>query len=89
MDDDYFALESRLVLFAAGRLGMRGGEIAHISKDWIDFDNKILTIPSHERCTDGRDGGICGHCRGAAEQMARTRTKNALEAHYQRPRPAG
>lgn len=82
MDDDYFALECRLVLYLSGRLGMRGGEIAHMTEEWIDWDNQIITIPSHEKCTDGRDGGICGHCRGAAKQMAATRSENALQEHY-------
>lgn len=69
LDDDYFELETRLVIFLAGRLGMRGGEIAHLKEDWIDWHRGMLCIPRHESCTDGRDGGICGHCRGAAKQM--------------------
>lgn len=69
LDDDYFELETRLVLFLAGRLGMRAGEIAHMKEDWIDWHDGMIDIPRHAECTDGRDGGICGHCRGAAEQM--------------------
>jgi len=69
LDDDYFELESRLVIFLAGRLGMRGGEIAHLKEEWIDWHRGMIVIPRHESCTDGRDGGICGHCRNAAEQM--------------------
>lgn len=69
LDDDYFELETRLVIFLAGRLGMRGGEIAHLKEDWIDWHRNMIKIPRYEKCTDGRDGGICGHCRNAAEQM--------------------
>ena len=69
LDGDYFELESRLVVFLAGRLGMRAGEIAHLTEDWIDWHRGMIVIPRHESCTDGRGGGICGHCRGAAEQM--------------------
>lgn len=79
MDGDYFARESRLVLFAAGRLGMRAGEIAHMKRDWIDWDNQRIVVPTHEPCDDGRGGGICGHCKQAAAQMARIRTRNAIE----------
>lgn len=69
LDDDYFELESRLVVFLAGRLGMRAGEIAHMKGEWIDWHRDMIVIPRHEECTDGRDGGVCGHCRGSAKQM--------------------
>jgi integrase len=69
LDDDYFELESRLVIFLAGRLGMRAGEIAHLREEWVDWHRGMIVVPRHEECTDGRDGGICGHCRNAAKQM--------------------
>lgn len=69
LDCDYFALECRFVLFAAGRLGMRGGEIAHMREEWIDWGRGMIVVPRHEPCTDGRDGGICGHCRQSAQQI--------------------
>ena len=34
--DDYYGLQCRFILFAAGRLGMRAGEIAHMDESWID-----------------------------------------------------
>lgn len=67
---DYYRQEARLVVLLAGRLGMRRGEIAHIDKDWIDFDGEYINIPAHEPCTKGKDGGICGSCRQQARQMA-------------------
>lgn len=82
MDDDYFARECRLVLYCCGRLGIRAGELAHMTEDWIDWSSQHIVIPSYEKCTDGRDGGICGHCKGAAKQMARIRTENSLDKHY-------
>ena len=69
MDGDYHALESRMILFAAGRLGMRSGEICHLKEEWIDWRENMIRIPKHDRCTDGRDGGICGSCRQAAKQI--------------------
>jgi integrase len=83
MDDDYFARECRLVLFACGRLGMRPGEVAHMKADWVNWEDERIEIPKHEPCTDGRTRDICGHCRGAAEQMADIRTANTLDDHYQ------
>ena len=79
LDDDYVALECRMILFAAGRLGMRSGEIVHMRADWIDWRRDMITIPRHERCTKGRDGGICGACRQAARQMADYNADLSLE----------
>lgn len=69
LDDDYFELESRLVLFLAGRLGMRAGEIAHLRESWIDWHRDMIVVPRYQDCQQGRDGELCGHCRSAATQM--------------------
>ena len=69
LDDDYFALEARWIVFAAGRYGMRAGEIAHMRESWIDWDRGMIEIPRHQPCQKGRDGQKCGYCRQAAEQM--------------------
>ncbi|QLH77449.1 site-specific integrase [Halosimplex rubrum] len=69
LDNGYWARECRLILFAAGRLGLRSGEICHLHEDWIDWRNNMIEIPRHETCTLGKDGGICGTCRQAAKQM--------------------
>lgn len=54
------------ILFLAGRLGMRGGEIAHLSEDWVDWDRKMIEIPSHDACTKGDGGDVCGYCKQQA-----------------------
>lgn len=69
IDDDYFARESRFILFTAGRLGLRSGEITHFRESWVDWRRQMIEIPSFQQCTDGRDGGICGSCEQAAQQM--------------------
>jgi len=70
MDKDYFELETRMILFAAGRLGMRSGEIAHMRSGWINWRRGMIHIPGQQDCTKGKDGGPCGHCKQAAKQMA-------------------
>jgi len=62
-------LQSRFVVLAAGRLGLRAGEIAHMQSDWVDWRRNMIQIPSHEGCEKGRHGGVCGYCRSQAEQM--------------------
>lgn len=66
----YHDLESRLILFACGRLGMRLGELTHMEADWIDWRKERINIPLHQPCTRGTDGGRCGQCRQNAKQMA-------------------
>lgn len=65
---DPFAFEATLVIQLAGILGMRGGEIAHLSAEWIDTDRRVIEIPEHDPCTKGKDGGVCGYCRERARE---------------------
>lgn len=79
---DYYDLESRVIIYVAGRLGLRVGEIVHMRESWIDWRNQMIKIPEHQHCEKGRDGGICGYCRQNAQQMAEVRTKWVLEDIY-------
>lgn len=54
-------LQARFVCLAAGRLGLRAGEIAHFRADWLDWDRMLLRIPRHDPCE-------CGYCRRQASQ---------------------
>lgn len=65
--------ETRFVLIATGRLGLRAGELAHLSEEWIDWDRSQIQIPAHDPCTKGRDGGVCGYCK--------KRARHSLEFH--------
>lgn len=69
MDGDYFQLECRFVWFVGGRLGLRSGEIVHMADDWLDRSEGTITIPRHQECDRGSDGGICGSCRQSAKQL--------------------
>ena len=55
--------EARCICLFAGRLGLRGGEISHLTTDWLDWDRKLLRIPEFEPCD-------CGYCRRQAKQEA-------------------
>jgi len=43
--DGYYALQARFVVFAAGRLGLRAGEIAHCRASWVDWRRNRIEIP--------------------------------------------
>jgi len=77
--DDYYGLQCRFILFAAGRLGMRAGEIAHMDESWIDWRRSMIVVPRHDPCTKGRDGGICGVCKQHIEQKADVRSRDRYE----------
>nr|WP_282594480.1 site-specific integrase [Halomarina salina] len=69
--DDPFARQARFVIFATGRLGMRAGEVTHMTAEWIDWREKTIHVPSFDRCTKGRGGnGPCGYCREQAQSIA-------------------
>lgn len=65
-----FDVQCRFVLIAAGRLGMRAGEIAHFRTDWIDWDKRQIQVPSFDPCDKGRNDGPCGYCRKRAKSAA-------------------
>lgn len=76
IDDPYYRLQTQFVVTVLGRLGLRKSELVHMSEDWIDWRNKMVCIPSHDPCTKGEDGGLCGSCR----QKARQRVEHATES---------
>lgn len=43
-------------------LGIRIGELVHMTKDWVDFTNKMIRIPSHQPCD-------CAYCIRQMRQM--------------------
>lgn len=67
--DDYYGIQGRFVVLVCGRLGLRRGELAHMTEDWVDWRRNMVVIPRSEPCRKGRDGGVCGDCRQLAEQM--------------------
>lgn len=58
-----YRFEARLICLLAGRLGLRGGEIAHFSARWLDWDRKLIRIPAFDPCN-------CGYCRRQARAEA-------------------
>jgi len=72
--------ETRVILFATGRLGLRAGELAHFRAEWIDERERVLRIPSYQDCQQGTDGGICGYCRNRARDWLETHTVTHDEA---------
>lgn len=43
-------IEEKLLVCTAGQLGMRIGEIAHLKKSWLDFQDDRVHIPAQMEC---------------------------------------
>lgn len=76
IEDEIQKQEALFIAFAAGRLGMRSGEILHMKSDWIDWRNRMIDIPSHDEC-DKNNGEACGYCKRSAREKAK-RSKLSL-----------
>lgn len=63
-------LEARFVLLVCGRLGLRRGELVHMTAEWVDWRKRRIDIPGFEPCRKGRSGDQCAHCKQMAQQMA-------------------
>lgn len=66
--DYYYDADPTFVVQVLGRLGLRRGELAHLSEDWIDWRNEMISIPEHHDCRMGQDGSVCGYCKQLARQ---------------------
>lgn len=86
--DDDRGLEAWAACVIMGRLGLRAGEFCHLSSEWIDSRQRLLSIPSHDPCTKGR-GVVCGNCKQAIKQRQQNgdgRSFEAIAASYWRPK---
>jgi integrase len=84
-----YDLECRFILFLAGKLGMRSGEITHLKEEWVDWSNNVIKIPSFERCEKGtNEGEVCGSCRLLIKKhlrktnLTKREAKKAILYHY-------
>lgn len=85
-------LEAWAASIIMGRLGLRAGEMCHLSGEWVDTRERILSIPGHDPCTKGQDGGVCGDCKQAIRQRQENgddRSFNAIAAEYWQPKTDG
>lgn len=84
--DGEMRLQTRFVLVAIGELGLRAGEVAHITRggphDWIDFQNGEIVIPEWSPCD-------CGYCKQQAKQETESNDITIEESMRDRWKPKG
>lgn len=78
-DTQEFRLECTFIIRVMGEVGLRGGELAHLSDEWVDYSQNIIEIPNFDRCEMGQDGGACGYCK----HQARLRSKKRDDTTYE------
>jgi integrase len=66
--EDYYGIQAQFLVAVLGRLGLRRGELAHMTKGWINWREEMIEIPRQQDCEKGRNGGPCGYCVQLAEQ---------------------
>jgi len=69
---------NRFLILGMGRLGLRATEIAHMRESWLNRDQQLIRIPSHEPCD-------CNYCQACAKQSAENNEipyKEALEEQW-------
>lgn len=66
--DYYYDPDPLFTVHVLGRLGLRRGELAHLSEEWIDWRNEMIVIPDHHDCSKGDGGAVCGYCHQLARQ---------------------
>lgn len=79
IDNDQQALEARTLILVGGRLGLRPGELTHLSSSWIDWQRQMIRIPAHDPCEKGRHSGLCGYCRQAVDKQTHTTNQSFSE----------
>ena len=77
--DTPFDEQSLFVLYVAGRLGLRAGELSHIRESWVDWDRQQIEIPRRDKCDFGQGGSVCGYCYQQAELAVRNNEDLTLE----------
>ncbi|QLG63064.1 tyrosine-type recombinase/integrase [Halorarum salinum] len=83
-----YSEECEFILITAGRLGMRAGELCHLTPEWLNTERSLIEVPRHDPCTKGKHGEICGYCaKQAASAAEHDEDKTILDAMEQRWEP--
>jgi len=81
IEKDRIEQECRTLLYLTGRVGLRKGEVAHLSEEWVDWSDGTITIPEADACTNGQHAAEpCGYCRRRAEDRVESTNITHAEA---------
>lgn len=63
------ASRDRMFIHVLGYVGLRASALAHMTRDWIDFQSRRITVPPSQQCTAGRGGSPCSECQKRLELL--------------------
>lgn len=63
------ASRDRMFVYALAHVGVRASAIAHMTRDWIDFQSRRVTVPPYQICSAGRGGSPCSECQKRLELL--------------------
>jgi len=73
---DYYGQQARFIILVGGRLGLRKGEIAHMSEEWIDWRRSMIDIPIRTTARKAKTTGSVATA-GSSPTSARTTTRTS------------
>ncbi len=61
------ASRDRLFIYGLAHIGLRASALAHMTRDWIDFQSRRVVVPPFQSCSSGRGGEPCSECQKRLE----------------------
>jgi integrase len=77
--EPYYRDRAQFAVLALGQLGLRRGELTHLTSDWVEWRDEMVKIPRERPCTDGKGGDVCGECKRLARQKARQKDDRTVK----------
>lgn len=77
----------RMIIYGLAFLGVRASTLAHMTREWIDFQSRSVRVPAYQDCRAGRDGGPCSECKKRLDLLrdGSTMSRREVYADIQKP----
>lgn len=81
------ATRDRMFIYVLANVGLRASALAHMTRDWIDFQDRQVTVPPYQECTAGRGGSPCSECKRRVDLLRAGYTMSRSEVHNELEKP--
>lgn len=79
----------RFIIYALAFLGVRASTLAHMTRDWIDFQDRQVMVPAYQECRAGRGGAPCSECKKRLDLLRDGSTMTRSEVYQELQKPDG
>lgn len=83
------ATRDRMFIYVLANVGLRSSALAHMTRDWIDFQDRQVTVPPYQDCNSGRGGGPCSECVQRLDLLRAGYAMSRGEVHRELAKPVG